>query len=265
LGMDGGAEGGGCSSAVVASEAGGGGAAGAVWDGPEAEQRGLGAVWEGSEGETGWLQRGVGQPALDARETELVLVRREARLASATDPGLRRRRELPLVVPRWALEAHGGPAYAHALAPPTETRAGLLRQTDAAGNSVRDLMLGSSALQVREQAARASGASKRREQAARASGASKRREQAARASGASKRREQAVGPWPTEPILSATASALETPLLPPLPFIAIRIGFPWLVSRGPSRRFGRARQGTAGHARSRQGTAGHGRSRQDIA
>ena len=81
------------------------------------------------------------QPPIDSRESDLVMVWKHHRLESRSGANFSYDARLPMVVPRSQLEAVGGAAYEGVLAPQTATPKQMMRQKDAAGNSIRALML----------------------------------------------------------------------------------------------------------------------------
>ena len=84
------------------------------------------------------------QPPLASDEKDLVVVWKNTSIASRSGASFRWSNLVPMVVPREQLRAHGGEAYAHLVAdaPPVSSKA-LLAHKDAAGNTVRSLMLSS--------------------------------------------------------------------------------------------------------------------------
>jgi len=81
------------------------------------------------------------QPPLSKDETDLVMVWKNQSVVSRSDGNLSYSTLLPMVVPRAQLEAYGGDAYRHALVSNAASMSKMLLEKDAAGNTMRALML----------------------------------------------------------------------------------------------------------------------------
>jgi len=134
---------------LAASRAGGGGAGrgvmvvgGAASAGAlVARERGMaagGQVLEAEEDPAAW------QPPISPGEKDLIVVWKNTSITSRSGANVSWSSLVPLVVPRDQLQAHGGAEHAHLLAEgPPPSRKQMLMQRDAAGNTVRSLIVSS--------------------------------------------------------------------------------------------------------------------------